>query len=217
MDLPPLLQPPTKWDRFSQFTKSTSDNLLRDGVAHALRLATIEGELAMAKKRFEMRLIFLINGSLLIVALYFRDYAQLSKSIALSIYVLLLLRMLTGVVSLIRTLHRTRHIGVPHYTQRFFQLGGLVHPHKAFRACMRELFDMEYVLFMKKPLAKIHEKLSDNNLTISNEDIFNYFYSEALHRFWFFFKFNLIQFILTLLSYSLMGWIIRKVLFNTPV
>ncbi len=216
MPLPPTLSPPSKWSRFSQFTKTTSDKLVRDGIAHALRLATINGELAMAKKRSEMRLVFLINGLLLIIALYFREYAQLSKTIALSIYLLLLLRLLIKGLVFIHSLHSTRHTGILHYIQRFFQLKGATHPRQAFRACIKELFTVEYQLTLKKPLVKVHKALSENDLTISDEDIFDAFYSEAMFRFGLFFRFNLVQFILSLLGYTLMGWVLRTVLFNTP-
>lgn len=216
MHLPP--PPLSKWDRFSKLTKTTSNNLLLNQVTRKLSTAFIEGEVTIAKKRIELRLIFLVHVVAILVAFHFREYVQLGRVIVFSIYGLLLLRILTGIVLILVMLHRTRHTGVLHYAHRFFYLGGIRHPYKAFKACMKELFDKEYALFMKKPLIYMHKTLSENDLIISDEEIFNLFYHETMHHFWHFFRFHVVQFILSMIGYTIIAWLARISIFNaTPL
>jgi hypothetical protein len=205
------------WHKIQQSSRKYSDELLRSQVKEALFKARIESMLALDASQREIRLIMIINALLLAMAFYFKEFARLSRSLALSIYILLIVRLIFNWTKIAIKLYKTRQTGLIYHIQRYRHFGGVRHHKKAFRATFHEIFTLQYATRVGKGISILHNGLIALDLTHSQEEIFEYFYKETLSTFKKFFFSSLLSLIVEILSYLLITFIIRQMLFNLPV
>lgn len=127
------------WRKLQKSTRSYSDNLLRTKVKEALFHAKMASMMALDTAQRESRLIMLINALLLAFAFYFNDYIRISRTLALSIFFILIIRLIYKLVRLSVWLYKTRHTGFIYYWQRYWFHGGLRHHSTAFKEVLYEI------------------------------------------------------------------------------
>ncbi|NIZ47564.1 hypothetical protein PVA44_00060 [Entomospira nematocerorum] len=202
------------WRKLQKSTRAYSDNLLRAKVKEALLHAKIASVMALDAAQRESRLIMLINALLLAFAFYFNDYIRISRILALSIFILLILRLIYKITRLSIWLYKTRHTGFIYYWHRYWIHGGIRHHSTAFKEVLYEIFTLEYATRISKHVSYIHDGLSKLQLTHSQEEIFEYFYTESVSRIRKFFFSTILLLIVEVLAYLLLTVFIRRTLFR---
>ncbi|NIZ19501.1 hypothetical protein [Entomospira culicis] len=202
------------WEKITTKSRNYSDNILKTAVKEMLFRGRMESMLVLDAMQRESRLIMLLNAILLAFAIYFNDYTKLSKSLAFTIYALLLLRLIINMTKMSLFLYKTRHTGVIYHLQQYRKFGGIFHHKKAFKETLLNLFILEYESRLHKSIAMLHSGLTKLQLTHSQEEIFEYFYKESLITFKKFFFSTFLLLLVELFAYIFLTFLIRQWIFT---